>query len=210
LLRIRLAVLTVAASVAALAAVVHGDLTNPARVDLYQVLISDPAAFFATTSFGATAPRLDTMLSLFSSSGYGIVANDDTLNGGSGYDPRSTLPAGSTAALNPGFYLLAVSTYRYAPFDAGGNEIFPTLGYQPVVAASPAAGPLASWRLTDSYSGEINIGPYDLEIRGASFGGARALADAAVPEASTYALAGIGLLVVCIILRRTLRLPPRK
>jgi hypothetical protein len=34
--------------------------------------------------------------------------------------------------------------------------------------------------------------------------------EVAVPEASTYALAGIGLLLVCIFLRRTLRLPPRK
>jgi hypothetical protein len=56
--------------------------------------------------------------------------------------------------------------------------------------ASPASWP------TDSYAREINAGPYDLA--------------SAVPEASAYALAGVGLLVLCILLRRKLRLPPRR
>src|SRR4051812_1854781 len=80
--------------------------------DLYQIRITDRAAFSATT-VGQTL--LDTQLFLFDSNGRGIAFNDDA----SASSTQSTITGQFVPAA--GVYYLAVTHYDYDATSAGGE-----------------------------------------------------------------------------------------
>jgi hypothetical protein len=104
--------------------------------DMYALLITDPAAFSASTQVQTT---WDTMLWLFDAAGYGVTADDDSDNG---YQSRIT----GQFIFSPGLYYLAISHYYYAPTDAypvamwftyspehrpdGGGQFYPIAGWE--------------------------------------------------------------------------------
>ncbi len=93
-----------------------GTLPNSADVDMYQIQITNPAAFSA-----AVAGAGDSMLALFTSAGHGVYFNDDL----TGFEAPAKLPAGlGIGPQNPGIYYLAISEWNRRPVSAGGG-IFP-------------------------------------------------------------------------------------
>jgi hypothetical protein len=137
------------------------------NADLFQIYISDPATFSANTFFtNAGVNNFNTELFLFTSTGLGVYANDDT-NGS-----QSELPAGD--ALSPttaGLYYIAVSGTGYAPTSADGL-IFPTpdgssVPFDAILGATGVGGAkvLSGWT---GNSGS-NIGAYKINLTGATF-----------------------------------------
>jgi len=95
---------------------ITGFLENPTDVDMYAIFITGSGPFSATTVGWTTG--VDTQLTLFDSSGYGIYSNDDE----STDVVQSTLP---DRYLTPGLYYLAISDYDWDPVSDEGF-IFPS------------------------------------------------------------------------------------
>lgn len=155
--------------------------------DLYGIFLTSNTTFTATV----TAPSpfsggvFDTALSLFNSSGNGLIFNDDT----SGTNTLSTI---SFTPTQDGVYYLGISNYSYFAKDAANKFIFPDTTAIPgpdptgLYSSNSNAGPLASWG-----NGAIgfvgDLGTYTINLTGAT----------AVPEPATggiflgFALLGI-------------------
>ncbi len=107
---------------------INGRISSPDDADMYEITISIPELFSATTIFIPGVVSIeDSQLFLFYEEGRGICANEDnpTL---SIIDPLrrlAALPAGMCNILGPGKYFLAVSTSVRDPVDISGSEIFP-------------------------------------------------------------------------------------
>jgi MYXO-CTERM domain-containing protein len=168
---------------------------NISEVDAYQIYISSPATFSATTTgFAPGVNSFDTQLFLFTQSGIGIVGNDDDTATGAA---QSTIPAGSsfTSALAPGYYYLVISGSGQFPASPGGvifknwtdGTTDPTGVYGP---AGPGGGSPIS-----SYFGSSNEGgAYSIALTGVTI--------AAVPEPSPLALGLAGALALLALRRR--------
>lgn len=155
-----------------------------ADIDMFAILIPDPAAFSATT----ISPRtelFDTQLLLFDSQGLGVIVNDDT--DGLAGEFHATIPLGSVTAA--GLYFLAIGL----PFDvalSANGSIFPDAPWGDALLGPTGAGGglrLTGWdtsiRLTDPFDSEV----YEIRLTGAQF----VQAAAPVPEPSsvvTFAL----------------------
>jgi hypothetical protein len=143
------------------------------NVDAYCIFITDPTQFRATTVGGTTQ---DTQLFLFDANGFGVAHNDDSVG------LQSTLTNLFTANLQPGLYVLAVSTYNVDPFSAGGlmwnNTPFNT---ERAPDGPGAAGVVTGW----GGSGP-DLAPYTITLNGASY---------CVPTPGSLALVGIAGLV---------------
>ena len=112
---------------------IAGTLTSDPddREDMYEICITDPAAFSAETS-----GQFDEQLFLFDSNGLGIISDDD-----SGPGLESLLPAGDpNSPMAVGIYYLAISDFNHDPND-GVGLIFPEFGGpNGPVSALPIAG----------------------------------------------------------------------
>ena len=171
--------------------------------DMFQIFISTPGSFSATTNFFMPGVNnFDTQLFLFTTTGMGIIANDDDPNGGS----QSTLPAGSFT-LAAGLYdLLITGSSRYAASTAGA--IFPNFedasGSDPTGVYGPT-GPGGNAALS-TYTGSSNEGgAYSIRLTGAQF--VAAAVTTTVPEPSTIMIFGSGFALLLVALRRRAVLP---
>ncbi len=165
--------------VGALDAIV-GMTTDPSDyADMYQIFISNPAAFSASTGNGSAT--FDTQLFLFDLAGLGVLANDDF-----GSLVRSKLPVGSFVGV-AGLYYLAISGYDYDPFSVDG-EIFPDCF--PCVHGPAGLGGGAAvthWATSNSLSN----GTYQIDLTGVQFANG---SSSPTPEPSTMLLLGSGLI----------------
>ncbi len=171
--------------------------------DLYQIYISAPTTFSATTTgFSPGVNNFDTQLFLFTLGGIGIVGNDDDPDSGS---PQSTIPAGAFT-LGAGTYdLLITGSGRY-PGSTGGL-IFPnfTDGSTDPTGVYGPSGPGGGSPLS-TYVGNSNEGGrYSIALTGAQFVPAVV---AAVPEPSTIAIFVAGFALLLLASRRRLSSVP--
>ena len=157
-----------------------------ADADLYRIFITNPATFSASTVGGSS---LDTSLFLFDLNGRALIANDDA----SGLVLQSTLPAGNAtlSALGAGIYYLGISLSGNEPVNSVNDYLFSqglstdvrtaASGLNPVTLTTFEGIPFAS-----------ETGAYGIALTGAT----------AVPEPSTWALAGAGALALGVSLAR--------
>ena len=119
-------------------------------IDLYKIVITDPASFSATT-LGTAA--FDTQIWLFHLNGTGIAANDDT-----GINLYSTLPAGNPlySGLLAGEYLLGITAFDNDPLS-GGVAMFGGCGFSAVCGPS-IPGALTSWTTSSTGNGPSPCG----------------------------------------------------
>ena len=166
---------------------ISGTVAASGDADMYQIFISSPGTFSATT-VGTPGTLNDTQLFLFDAGGLGIYANDDT-------SPtfRSTLPAGNAnSPTTPGLYYLVISGFDVDPTSSGG-EIFDDSFTGVHGPTGPGGGSPIS-----GYSGGSGTGTYTINLTGADPSDV-----AAVPEPTTLALLGSG--IAGLVVRRRLR-----
>ena len=168
-----------------------GSFASPHQVWIHSIEIYDPATFSATLVNGGTPTSLDAMMFLFTSSGVGLIANDDATSS----DRRPTLPVGSAASFSPGDYWLLLSVYENVPFDSSNNLIFPGVHNTGVFTASGSAGTWDHFGPVSAYG--YGYGPYQLDVTGAGEVNGHAL-----PETSTLSMLATGLVGVAGAFRR--------
>ena len=134
---------------------ITGILENPTDVDMYAIFITGNEPFSATTVGWTT--DVNTQLTLFDSSGYGIYSNDDDATDG----VQSTLP---DRYLEPGLYYLAISDWDWDPVSDEGfifPSHYPFLHLRTEVEGPTGAGgvsPIAGWDgLSTSGGGSYTI-----------------------------------------------------
>jgi hypothetical protein len=162
---------------------ITGQLNSTTHADMYQIMITNPGSFSATT-VGTLGTINDTQLYLFDSTGHGVYANDDA----SGATRRSTLPAGSLLGPQaPGLYYLAISAFSRDPVGGPTNDlIFPSFPSTGVFGPTGLGGasPISGWKGTG-----VETGTYAINLTGAGY---------AVPEPSSVALVSSGLVVLIV------------
>jgi len=167
------------------------------EADAFQIYISSPSAFSATTTgFAPGVNNFDTQLFLFTLSGVGIVANDDDPASGAA---QSTIPAGSsfTSSLAPGYYYLLITGSGKFPASSGGvifnNWTDGTTDPTGVYGPTGPGGALA----ISSFGGSSNDGgAYSIALTGVAV-------VSAVPEPTSLALGIAGALVLMARRRRS-------
>ena len=144
---------------------IGGVLESPTDVDMYAIYITGSESFSATTVGWTTG--VDTQLTLFDSSGYGVYSNDDE----STDVLQSTLP---DCYLTPGIYYLAISDYDWDPVSDEGF-IFPShypFVYLRTEVEGPTdvggASPISGWDGLSAMGG----GSYTIALTGAVASGA--------------------------------------
>jgi hypothetical protein len=161
-------------------------------VDLYKIYITDPAHFMATTVDGAS---FDTLLFLFSATGHGIYANDDSAS-----TLQSTLPAGHLLGpTSTGLHYLGISRFGIEPVSADGL-IFPTSPFSTVHGPTGPGGalPLTGW------AGSSFGGSYTIFLRGVA--GSDYTTN--VPDGGSTALMSFWALAVIALAARRCRITP--
>jgi len=159
-------------------------------VDMYQILICDPAIF----SVQVTAAGFDTQLWLFDINGNGKLHNDDDPTGALGLRSHMGATAGDVyfgsapvgpwsswqpANLPAGLYYLAISRYNRDAYSAAGRIwLNSPFSLQRVPDDVGAPGPVAYWSGTTSAGGA-----YTITLEGACF----------VPEPASMMALGAGL-----------------
>ncbi len=159
-------------------------------VDMYQILICDPANFYAKV----TSAGFDTQLWLFDASGNGKLHNDDDPTGALGLLSHMGATAGDVyfsstnlgswsswqpANLPAGLYYLAISRYNRDAYGPGGRIwLNSPFSLQRVPDDVGAPGPVAQWVGTTSAGGA-----YTIELGGVCF----------VPEPASMVALGAGL-----------------
>ncbi len=147
--------------------------------DLYEIYITNPATFSATTKGNTRKPIVDPALYLFDLTGNGLFGNDNI----SGVDTQAELPAGTLSGLTPGRYFLLIAPSGHLPDDKHGNSIFG--------AVSGTSGVFTGSGVLKKYGGTPSADNggkgYDIQLTGADF---------AVPEPATlgFTVLGIALL----------------
>jgi hypothetical protein len=137
---------------------IRGTLETPADVDMYKIRIVDAPNFNATAVGGVT---YDTIMTLYSSTGHGVVYNDDTASG----NLPSTITSALVGPAGNGEYYLALARYNKRP-TAAGALIFPTTTTGQLGPTGPGgANPVDGWINTPTAS----AGPYQLTLAGAEF-----------------------------------------
>jgi hypothetical protein len=158
---------------------ISGVMNNP-DVDMYQIYISNPAAF------SAYASASDPQLFLFDQAGMGVYANDDD-----GMTFNAFLPVGDPSSpTTPGIYYLAVSEWDLDPYSAGGL-IFPSFPFNQVHGPTGLGGlnPVSSW---SGFTGG-QVSGYLIELTGASY---------VIPAPGAILLGSIGVGLVSWLRRR--------
>ena len=164
---------------------------NVADTDMYEIFVSSPSTFSAsTTAFHPGSNNFDDQLSLFTSTGVGVVSNDDTSNG-----DQASLPAGSLT-LGVGNYYLLISGEGTFTVDSSGNEIFPfptTAGEPNYTAVIESTGTLP----VTGYTGNSDeAGKYIIALTGAEF-----VNTGNIPEPSTFAFGLVGVAGMALAFR---------
>ena len=166
---------------------------------MFQIFISNPAAFSASTltlSPGGVN-GFDTQLFLFNSLGLGIVANDDNP---SGSGSQSSIPAGNsfTMTLAPGIYYLLIDGSGRYPVSQNGL-IFPNFtsnNADPTVVYGPT-GPGGALPINGFTGNSSEGGKYSIALTGAQF--------VVVPEPSTVVAIASGLTLLLFASHRRRR-----
>jgi hypothetical protein len=103
---------------------ITGTIAGNRDADMFQIFISDPSKFSATT-VGTPGTLTDSQLFLFDADGKGVYFNDDA----SSNTHHSTLPAGDPhGPKTPGLYYLLITPFDLDPVGPGGLPIFPHPG----------------------------------------------------------------------------------
>ena len=172
------------------------DGTNQNDASFFEFQILAPLAFSAMTVDTGAFGIPDTVLSLFDSSGAGVMLNDDITP----TDTLSCLPAagagnpcpssrGGLGPLLPGVYYLAISRGANYPLDTGNNEIFNPVNSTDVVGPSTSAA-AASWDGGAYTSPDFDLVNYDILLTGTT------------PEPGTVATVGAGLGLLLALRRK--------
>lgn len=196
---------------------ITGTITRGAgdHVDTYSIIITDPAAFLASTktSFGgsavtSTGGSADTRLWLWTNSGAPVLANDDINSGSLGTDTLGSLvsspstfpglsggeivaPTAAGVTLTAGQkYLLSISEFANDPVDGALVPIF-DLGsdFDALHGPNPAAGAFSGWE----NGADSTAFTYTIALRGATY---------CVPEPTGIAFALVGAVVLVCARRR--------
>lgn len=182
---------------------ITGSISTTDIADLYQIIICDPANFYAHT--GTTSETtFDTRLVLFDSQGKPLWTNDDHptavsatppngigslrsyIGGGAAADDyrSSDTPYAAGSATwglpGPGIYYLAISHWAVNPLNAASEDLFwDTSPYASIYKpyAARANDVLAQW------DGSSTSGTYTIHLQGACF----------VPEPASMIALGAGL-----------------
>jgi hypothetical protein len=145
--------------------------------DMYEIYISDPDTFSATTAGHGGTPIVDPALYLFDVNGNGLFGNDNI----SGGNLQAQLPVGTTDLLSAGLYFILIAPSGHLPQKSGGTSIFGNI----TDTTSVVAG---SGMLKD-YGGTPNADDsgkgYDITLTGADF--------AFTPEPATLAFTAFGI-----------------
>ncbi|MBE7211511.1 MAG: PEP-CTERM sorting domain-containing protein [Gluconacetobacter diazotrophicus] len=161
---------------------ISGALTltnNVSDGDMYEIYISSPSTFSASdTAFVAGKNNFDSQIFLFSASGLGLLANDDSPSGGS----QSSIPAANFSGPAGLYYLCIDGSGRYPVSSTG--LIFPNqndaANDDPTTVYGPT-GP-GGGNAVSGYTGNSSeAGSYVIALAGAQF------VPAAAPEPGTYA-----------------------
>jgi len=164
-------------------ATITGTIASGTDADMYCIMVTDAAAFFASTA-GTPGTLGDTQLFLFDLAGMGMNHNDDSTG------LRSRIYAGGPAAGVPApipvvagvMYGLAISGFDRDPVSAGGEIWFDTpFGDQTAPDGPGAAGALTGW------AGASASGTYTISLGGATF--------CTIPGPGSLALLAVGGLV---------------
>jgi hypothetical protein len=153
-------------------------------VDLFAIIITNPAAFSATT-VGTGGTLADTQLFLFDADGRGVIANDDA----SAAISRSTIPAvgaGRPARLGPttpGLYYLGIAAFDRDPVSSTGL-IFPSF---PLTTVFGPTGPGGADPVSDYAGAGTGTGTYLIALTGAA-------PIIVVPEPTSLTLLSVGAL----------------
>ncbi len=168
---------------------IFGTIGSAMDADLFQITITAPMNFTASTMGGSI---LDTALFLFNASGMAIYTNDDA----SGASLQSFLPGGTpfTMTLAAGTYYIGISLSGNEPVNSNGQLLFaPYIGGDStsVRGAAPGINPstLANFNGAASFS---EMGAYRIDLT-------------AVPEPSTVALLVAGAVGAGAALRKRRR-----
>lgn len=166
-----------------------GNLDDNFDVDLYSIMITDPAAFSAgTIDFpGFFVP--DPQLFLFDHFGRAVYMNDDDESGLNG--SQSLLPAGHLfGPATRGVHYLAIGWFDNEPFSSLGM-MFAGSGSATAGPGIGGAAPLLGW--DDNVSGRIDRETnYQIVVTGAAL----------IPEPGTYMLTAAGLIALLLRTRR--------
>lgn len=151
-----------------------GDVT--AGSDLYEIYISDPSTFSATTTGNGSKPVVDPALYLFNASGAGLFGNDNI----SGTDFQAQIPVGTTSSLTAGLYYILIAPSGHLPEDKNGNSIFGAITGQTEIF--DGSGTLKEYGGTPS-ADDAGKG-YTIQLTGAEF--------AYTPEPGSLTFVGFG------------------
>ena len=177
-----------------------GNISSNVDVDLFRIYISDPAAFSASSTGGAS---FNTNMALFDASGMGVIGDDDAY----GTD-QSALSSGSIfSPTSPGEYLLAITNYANSASSVDG-DIFSfdagAMGDDGNLVAGPdgIGGNLAIdlWNNDDIYLRTDATGGYIINLTGAESIGSGGGTVIPLPSAAGMGL--VGLLIVASRRRR--------
>ena len=165
---------------------ITGSIATGADADLYRIFITNPATFSASTVGGSS---LDTSLFLFDLNGRAIIANDDA----SGFSFQSSLAAGNAtlSALGAGVYYLGISLSGNEPVNSANQYLFTQGLTTDVRTAAAGLNPTTLATFNGNFA-TSETGAYGITLTSAT----------AVPEPSTWALAGVGALALGVALAR--------
>ncbi len=156
---------------------INGTMGNGSDVDLYQIYITEPSLFSATTSGGDSSNdnEFDAVLALFDAEGFGVYFNDDRAPGDGNAGLPSANPLGPQA---PGFYYIAIFDDRSGALSGTASSfndlIFPFVSapFTAVVGPTGPGGnaPLTNWAVDPELGAKPFSGAgYQIFMTGARF-----------------------------------------
>jgi hypothetical protein len=134
---------------------INGALSNGNDVDLYAILVDNPATFAAKTCGGTS---IDSTLYLFDENGNGISMSEDNCGAQSWITNQFVTTTG--------LYYLAMTAYDYDPQDGLSQDIW---NDSPFGEERAPDGPGAAGTLTGWAGGGGGGGAYHIELTGAQF-----------------------------------------
>jgi hypothetical protein len=148
--------------------------------DMYEIYISDPSTFSATTTGNGKNPIVNPALYLFNASGTGLFADDNI----SGSDFQASIPAGTLSSLGAGVYYIMIAPSGHLP-ENGSTLLFGDITNSTTLTDASSALIIKKYFDSATAPDPADSGKgYEIVLTGAEF---------AVPEPATMALIGFGL-----------------